>query len=807
MPAPPRSCRTVTIHLLAALTATVTLATSAAAEGLLPLHYDRDEGRILLEIPALDAPLIYTNTLAGGAGTTSPLLDRGQTGVNALVRFERHGPKVLLVQDNTDHRALDGREASRLAVAESFPRSVLAAMPVESDDDNGLVVDATDFILSDVWGVTERLRAAEAGEAELDRTRSHINERFSGSFETNTEIRAALTFNVRNAAARLAHHLPDPRVMSIEQHHSFIALPEDGYSPREFHPRAGIFPHMFFDFSLPLTSDYRQRWIARWRLVPSDPDAYLDGELVEPENPIVYHLDPAIPEPYRTAFREGGLWWNQAFEAAGFKDAFRILDLPEDANPMDARYNLIHWVHRQERGPSVGPHYNDPRTGEIIRTVVRMDSFRSLVNHDIWMGFLPAAGRDGLALDAEEMAMARRRQHSAHEIGHTLGLAHNFIAASHARASVMDYPVPLVRLDDDGHLDLSDAYADGIGDFDRFAIRYAYTWFPDADAEREGLQAIVDELDDSGLRFITGGHAAPQASMPDATVWVEGNDMFEATERTLTVRARLLENFDERALNAGEPHFLLNKRFAHVYLHHRTALQGLTKHVGGMDFAYTLAGDDLAPTAVIPADRQRAALELLLSALEPDALSVPERVNRLMTPEPFGWSTGWRGWVDERLIESPAGTAFDPTDLAHSLAQELIDNLLHRERLARVASFHARDPEQPSLHEVFDALLAATWGQQDGGVLRELTQRAALDGLLDLAGDARATARVRAAAAAALSRLQAQLDAAGRGRRAATDADREAHLAAARRDLRRYFDGRDDPELRPRPAPVPLPWP
>ncbi len=805
-----RRCFRPSIHLLLGLALTLAVTTTLAQpEDLLPVHYERDTGRVLLDIRELDTPMVYTNTLAGGVGTPSPLLDRGQTGINALVRFERHGKRVLLVQDNTEHRSLHPTAASQRAVAESFPRSVLAAMEIEDESGGVLRVDATDFLLSDVFGVRERLRQANVvSQVQLDARRSVVEARFTGSYPRNSEIRVTLTFDLQDAANSLARHLPDARSMSIQQHHSFIALPDEQYAPREFHPRAGLFPHMFFDFSLPLDSDYRQRWISRWRLVPSDPEAYLAGERVEPETPIVYHLDPAIPEPYRSAFREGGLWWNQAFEAAGFRDAFQIRDLPADADPMDARYNVIHWVHRQERGPSVGPHYRDPRTGEIIRSIVRMDSFRSLVNHDIWLGMRPAAGPEGLALDGEALAMARRRQHSAHEIGHTLGLAHNFIAAAHDRASVMDYPVALVALDRDGHPDLRGAYAEGLGDWDILAIRYAYTWFPDAESERTGLAAIIDEMSSRGLRFITGADAGPAGSFPEATVWVEGNDMFDALDRTMAVRRVLLEHFDERALNPGEPYFLLNKRLAHVYLHHRTALHGVTKAIGGMEFSYALAGDPPPPTRMLPPALQRDALSRVLAAMAPEALALPAHIPELIPPEPFGWTPGWRGHANERLIASPAGPALDPLWLAHSLAQEIVDNLLQPSRLARVASFQFRDPEQPGVTEILDALIEATWGEDAVDPLRRIGQRAVLDGLLDLAANEQATSGVRAVAEARLTALLQRLERGPQPRRSGTaDGDVAAHFALARRDIEAFLEGERDPARRPRPAPVPLPWP
>jgi hypothetical protein len=787
-------------------------ATADTGDLLLPVSYDAETGRVRLEVRPGEQ-MIYTNTLAAGLGTTSPLLDRGQIGDSALVRFERHGPKVLLIRENTDHRAITDNRALQRSVTESFPESVLAAMEIENSAGGVLVVDATDFFLSDVFGVGERIRGAGLGKPSLDNARSYIDGQFTGAFPENAEIRAVLSFAVDEPSTVLRRHAPDGRSVTVQQHHSFLALPDDDYRPRAFHPRGGIFPHIFFDFALGHDTDYRQRWIWRWRLLPSDPDAYLAGELVEPIEPIVYYMDPAIPEPYRSTFIEGGLWWNQALEAAGFKNAFQIRDLPEGADPMDARYNMIHWVHRRERGPSIGPHYRDPRTGEIVRAIVRMDSYRSLVNHDIWMGFRPAAGPESLAMDSEGMAMARRLQHTAHEIGHTLGLAHNFIGATQDRASVMDYPVPLARLDEDGNIDISEAYAPSFGANDELAIRYAYTWFPDEEAEREGLAAIIREFDERGLRFITGGDARPAGSFPDATTWVEGENMLDALRRTLAVRETLIERFDDRALNPGEPYALLNKRFAHVYLHHRTALTGATKHIGGMEFAYALKGDAMPPTRRISAEEQREALDLVLTALRPEHLRIPDRVGQLIPPVPFGWDAGWGWHVDEQLIGSPAGPAFDTTWAAHSLAQEIVDGLFHPERMARVASFHARDPGLPSVGEVLDTVLSRTWGrdQRRGDdpqdmLLHHLAQRAVLDGMLDLAGHGTAPAALRSAVEARLKRLRESIEEPrlpwGR-----PDDELRAHHATARRDIDRYFAGEDAPGKRPRPAPIPLPWP
>jgi len=777
---------------------------AGADDHLLPVRHDTATGRVLLTILRPGEDMLYLNTLATGLGSMAAGLDRGQTGSEALVRFERRGARVLLVQRNTAFRAASGDEALRRSVEEAFPQSVLASFAIEEDGKGGITVDATDFLLSDVYGVAGQLRNARLGAFRSDRDRSYIDGAVTRSFTSNTEIRSVLTYVSDDPGADIHRHAPDGRSITLQQHHSFVRLPDPPLAMRPFDPRAGLFPISFFDFAQPFDADYRSRGVVRWRLEPRDPAAYVRGETVEPVTPIVYYMDPAIPEPYRSAFIDGGRWWNEVFEAAGWRNAFRIEPLPADADPMDARYPVIYWVHRTERGPSVGPSYRDPRTGEIIGTVVRMDSYRSLVDHDIYMGLVPAAGAEGLQLTAEQFSMARRRQHAAHEIGHTLGLAHNFIAATQDRASVMDYPYPLVRLDPQGRLDISEAYRASPGPHDILAIRYAYTWYPDAAAEAAGLRQLVRDAEAQGLRFVADAHAGAAGSIPGASQWVEGADMLSALERTMAVRRLLIDRFDTRAAQPGEALAVLNRRFAHVYFHHRYALTGAIKYIGGMDFGYAIAGEPTVTTRIAPPDDQRAALQRVLGALAPAELRIPDRVTTLLPPVPFGYD------ADLTLVPTPAGTAFDPLAAAHSLAQEILNGILHPERAARLVSFNARDTANPGLDEVLAAMVDATWGrsaQPDDGAgmdasLRRIAQRATLDAMLDLAASASATAQVRAITGDHLTALARQLATPG-----ATTGEERGHRATAARDIERYLEGRLDPAARPRPAHVPLPWP
>ena len=777
-------------------------ATSPAADdqALLPLRFDAERGRVLLTVREMGEPMLYLNTLAAGLGTGG--LDRGQVGTDALVHFERRGDRVLLVRENATMRATSGDEDEMRAVRESFPRSVLASFPVEAEDGGGTVIDATDFFLTDMYDVIGRARG-NLGTLRIDAGRSFVAGENTGSYPENTEIRSVITYVTDSPTATLRRHSPDGRSVTLEQQHSFVRLPESPLALRHFDPRAGLFSASYFDFSQPFDSDYRQRAVARWRLEPTDTAAYLRGELVDPVEPIVYYLDRGIPEPYRTSFLEGGNWWNEVFESAGWRNAFRVEVLPDGIDPGDARYPVLYWVHRQDRGPSVGPSYQDPRSGEILTTNIRMDSYRSLVDFDVYMGLVPAAGPGGLQLDPEEFAMARRRQHTAHEIGHTIGIAHNFLAAAQGRTSVMDYPYPLVELNASGNLDISDAYRASGGAHDTLAIRYAYTWYPDAAAEAEGLRALVREAEARGLSFITGGHASAAGSYPEATQWIEGTDMISALERTMAVRRLLIDRFDERAAQPGEPLAVLNRRFAHVYYHHRYALQGAAKTIGGMRFGYALAGEATQPTEIIAPDEQRRALSLVLENLSPAALLIPSRVAAIIPPVPHGYDG------DLTLIGSPTGPAFDPISAAHSLAQEIVDHLVHPQRAARLVSFHSQNQANPALSEVLDALVAATWDAPASAAgadsqfpaLRLVAQRAVVDGLIDLAGSSAATPGVRSTTDATLTALAERLRADG------ATAQERGHRASALRDIDRYFAGEDDRDARMRPASVPLPWP
>ncbi len=765
------------------------------------VRVDADRNKVLLEIPTerLNVDFLHQSTLATGMGALG--LDRGQLGSSVVVRFERRGKRVLLVRDNLGVRAPGENAAEQRAAAEGFPTSVIANFAIESEANGTLVVDATSFFLSDTYGIAESVRRGQQGNARVDAARSWVDSARTKAFVRNTEIHSVLTFAVDNPGAQLRRVSPDAGSVTMEVHHSLVMLPDSaGFRARQGDGRSGVSGPQFYDFSQSYDGTYRNAIAGRWRLVPKDVAAYQRGELTEPVTPIVYYLDPGIPAEYREALREGGMWWSKTFEAAGFKNAFSVRDLPAGADAMDARYSMLYWIHRNGPGPSVGPSFSDPRTGEIVRTVVRMDAWRSLIDYNIYAGLLPAAGAQGLSVSAEQFAMARRRQHAAHEIGHTLGFPHNYIASAQGRTSVMDYPFPIISLTANGTLDLSQAYAPAGGAWDTLTVRYGYTWFPDVASEKAGLEKIIKDGLTRNVRFIADQHSGAEGSIPDATRWQEGATAFDAVDRTSKVRRLLIEKFDERAIKPGEPMYLLNMRFAHVYLHHRYSLESVVKFVGGMDFTYAMRGDGQTPTKILPAAAQRRALGVALDALEPAALAVPERVLAMIPPVPPGGdgSMAWLGY---------AGTAFDQVTLAGGLATEVIEGILERDRAGRLVLFSARDAANPTLDEVIRTLVNRTWGapvSANGGdqAMRRTVQQVVVNTLLDRAGDAEALAEVRSVCELHLAALKSRVE----GMTGGTAADRALRAKTAR-DIDAYFDGDDDPKMRSRYPVIVLPWP
>src|SRR3954466_2402277 len=488
-------------------------------DGYMPLYWQASAGKLFMEIGRFNEEILYQVSLPAGLGSNPVGLDRGQLGSSSVVSFERIGPKVLMTQPNYSYRAITSNDAEKRAVHDSFAQSVLWGFKVEAEEGGRVLVDATSFFMRDAHGVVDRLRQAKQGSYKLDDSRSALYLARTKGFPQNTEIETTLTFTTEGDPGRyIRETTPSPAAVTLREHHSFVQLPDLNYKPRKLDPRAPSFGIEFYDYASPINEPVEKRWIARFRLEKKDPAAAVS----EPVKPIVYYVDNGAPEPIRSALVEGASWWNQAFEAAGFRNAFQVKVLPADADPMDVRYNMINWVHRSTRGWSYGGGITDPRTGEIIKGNVTLGSLRVRQDFSLGSGMIPQyAGIACLAdmspepdylaaldpsADATAMSLARIRQLAAHETGHTLGFGHNFAASSYGRASVMDYPAPWVDIKD-GKLDLSNAYATGIGDFDKFAVKFAYQQFAPAATEATETEKILEDAVAQGMLFIQDSDA------------------------------------------------------------------------------------------------------------------------------------------------------------------------------------------------------------------------------------------------------------------------------------------------------------
>jgi hypothetical protein len=740
--------------------------------GFLPLHWEATTGRLYMEIPRLDVDMLYIDSLPYGTGSNDLGLDRGQVGRARLVRFERFGPRILLVQPNEGFRSSARDPAEQLAVRQSFPESILGSFSVAAEkaggagDPKAVLVDATDFFLRDAHGVGDAL--VKQGAYKLDAVRSAIAIDATRVFPKNTEVEAVLTF-ASEAPARgsfVGEVAPDSHALTLREHQSFLELPEPGYTPRRYDARAGYFQFEYRDYAAALGQPLDQMFILRHRLIKQDPACTNACVAVQP---IQYYVDRGAPEPIRTALIEGARWWDQAFQAAGWAaGTFRVEALPEGADPMDARYNIIQWVHRLTRGWSYGYPVADPRTGEIIKGNVTLGSLRGRQDYLIAEALLSPYVTGKAITPVNDpmlaMALARTRQLAAHETGHTLGLAHNFAASAFPHTasesvSVMDYPHPWITLDKEGVPDLSSAYAVNIGVWDKVAINYGYRQFTDSASENVELDKILSDATKAGLQYITDEDARPQGSAhPHAHLWDNGPDPADELTRIMKIRAVALARFGENAIPVGAPLSQLQDTLAPLYLMHRYQCEAAIKEIGGLDYRYQLRGDGQINAAIVSPKQQRKAIRAVVKTLSAETLTLPEGLLKLLPPRPPGFER------TRESLPSRTGLTFDPIAAAEAAADLTLAALFDPTRAARIVEYNARTgANTPPLEEVIDAALAenrpAPHAPKEAAHALAAEVQAAVytrtvEALLTLAADSKTSGAVRAITFAKLDEIK-----------------------------------------------------
>ena len=668
--------------------------------GYFNFYYDDATDKVFLEVNELEKDFLYVNSLSSGIGSNDIGLDRGQLGNGRVVFFSKAGNKLLLVQPNLKFRAITQNALEKKSVEQAFAKSVLHGFKIEEESKGNYLIDISDFLMRDAHGVSNRLKNTKQGSYSLDASKSALAFERTKAFPKNVEFDVTLTFKGNPEGDWIRSVAPTPSLVTVAQHHSFIELPDDGYEKREFDPRSGSNLFSYYDYSTPVQEPILKRFITRHRLKKKNPNA----DVSEAVEPIIYYLDNGTPEPVRSALLDGGRWWNQAFEAIGYKDAFQLKILPDDADPLDVRYNVIQWVHRSTRGWSYGMSVKDPRTGEIMKGHVSLGSLRIRQDFLIAQALMdkPFAERDDNYQPMLEMALARIRQLSAHEIGHTLGFAHNFAASANGRASVMDYPHPQFTLEGD-KISFNNAYDTNIGEWDKVTVAYSYSDFANNTDEKEALNGILAKAQADGLRYISDQDARPRGGAHAlAHLWDNGRNPSQELENVLKIRKIAIDNFSMDNIRKGEPNSVLEDVFAPLYFFHRYQTEAVSKLIGGLDYNYAVKGDGQRAVYPISQTSQENALKTILNTLNATTIAIPKEKLELFPPRAIGYGKS------RESFKGRSGVAFDALSASETAADMSLGLLLHPERASRLIQQKSLDKDQIGLSELFEKLIEGT---------------------------------------------------------------------------------------------------
>jgi hypothetical protein len=778
-------------------------------DGYFPLYWDERTGSLFLEIPRFDTDFLYTNGLSAGLGSNDIGLDRGTGRGSRIVQFQRVGPQVFLVQPNQSFRSSSPNVLERKSVEDSFAKSIIWGFPVAAESSGRVLVDATPFLIRDVANAAQSLRP---GNYQLDRTRSAFYLPNTRNFPKNTEVDMTITLVAQPTggggggggpaqgpapigatgggggggfggglfSGSVGSVTPSPESVTLRQHASFVELPDmTTFKPRHDDPRAGYGGATFVDYSQPIAENIQFRYIRRHRLEKKDPNAAIS----EPIKPIQYWVDAGAPADVQKALVEGAMWWNQAFEAAGFRNAFKVDILPPDADPMDIRYNMINWVHRSTRGWSMGGSVSDPRTGEIIKATVTLGSLRDRQDYMIFEGLLsPYVNGNERPQILYDTALARIKQLSAHEVGHTLGLGHNYYDSSKGWISVMDYPHPMEVLNADGTIDLSKAYESKAGDWDKVAINYGYRQFPAGVDEKAELTKILTEAWKQDIRYYTNQDTDIH---PKVEQWSNGVNQADELTRMMDVRRAALSRIGLNTIRTGVPTVMIEEPLVPIYMYHRYAVESTSSMIAGQDFTYAMRDDGHgAPLEWVNGEMQRKAIDSLARTLKPSELTMPKRILDLLPPRPPGYG------FHRELFPRTTGEGFDPINPAAIAADVTIGFVLQPDRAARMVAQNAVDQALPGLGEVIDRLIRATFDQPTSGnyeaEVRRATERVLVDRVMWLA-QAAPNAQVRAIASLKLERLRARSATAGAAAASMAESER-AHRTLLAADIKRFLE-------------------